>query len=186
MKTLMTILAAMMFVTCQNQNSLSADFGGNDLIRVAGVVGEELQMKFESEAFAVVLENTKCVTDAVVLENSRRLSEFAEIRRQGRINQDSREASGQSIEIGENISGNCGNNGHCRAENIRHWRIGRGLRNAEIYPLAGFEKGAALTSNFECNRPTSRKLSEIYPLREIITRSQLIARRTDILKLYTF
>ncbi len=101
MKTLMTILAAGIIVTCQNLNAQPADYGDANSTSAIVAIGEELQKKFEEEAFAVVMNNTKRLTDAVVLENSRWLSEFAKIRRHIRVAPEFGQVSGQSMEFGE-------------------------------------------------------------------------------------
>jgi hypothetical protein len=82
MKTLMTILATSIIVTCQNPNAQQTDYGDINFTSAIVVVGDKLQKAFEDEAFAVVMKDTKRVTDSVVSENSRWLSEFAATRLQ--------------------------------------------------------------------------------------------------------
>jgi len=214
--TFITILAAVMMITCQSRNSDRVDHADDNFTGAMDIVTVELQKAFEEQAFAVVMKNTKRVTDSVILENSRWLSEFAATRRQSRMENEFEQVSGRSAKAKEVRSEDCGAGRYCGTGDIEqliingsnkpidtvvgYFRVTKdgvpyvitacdeniSLDFFDICPVAGGEDVVAFIGSFEWMCPADRRFSEIFTVSEFFMWDQPKANETGMAQLYTF
>jgi len=195
MKALMTILATITLVTCQNHNS-GRDY--TDYMPTTGIyiIDDKLQKAFEEQAFTVVMKNTKRVTDSVVLEISKRLSLLTETRRQARIGQEFRQVSQRWPKANNVRTEDSGAGHYCGTGDIEqlmingsnkpidtvvgYYRITKdrvpyvmtacdeniSLDFFDLCPFAGDDEIVAFIGSFERMCPADRRFSEIFTVKE--------------------